>query len=450
MADLTELARKTVDMVMKLGPSDCDVVVSDARFVSAEIEGGSMKQSSAASDPGVGIRVFAKGGSGYSYCTGLDPAVVKEVARAAVAQARAGTEDPDFKGLPEKEKVRKVDGMYDPRIATLRADDIVQAAIELADIAGDDKRITSVNASVGVGVGQVVLTNSNGIVASEKMSGFELSAEAVSKSGDHMFSGVDGAWSRKFEPKMSEGVGKNAREHAVMGLKTTKIETGDLPVILDPLAAGFVLGMAIGGGVNAESIQRKRSYLVDKLGSKIGSEKFSVTDDPTLKWASGSYSFDGEGVPGRRSHIIDKGVLEMFMHDSYTAGKEGKKSTGHSSRGGPVWTYRRPPAISPSNLVVESGDSSLDEMLAETKEGVYLRLTYDYPNLVTGEFSSLMMESYRIIKGELGPSIRQATMGTHLVDMYKNVDMVGKDSRYAFGVKTPAIRISKARIGGST
>ncbi len=450
MADLIELARKTVDIVMKLGPSDCDVIVSDSRFTSAEIEKGSMKQSSSASDPGVGIRVFVKGCSGYSYCTGFDPKIVREVARAAVAQARAGTEDPDFKGLPEKEKIKKIDGLYDPRIAKIHPDDVVEAAIRLADVAGGDERITSVNASVGVGVGQAVLANSNGIVASEKMTAFELSAEAVCKSGEDMFSGVDGGWSRKFEPDLSEGVGKSAREHAIMGMKSTKIETGDYPVILDPLASAFILGMAVSGGVNAESVQRKRSYLTDKLGASIGSQKFTAVDDPTLKWASGSYSFDGEGVPAKKKKIIDKGVLKLFLHDSYTAGKEGKKSTGNSSRGGSVWTFRRPPSISVSNLVISTGDSSLDEMLEETNKGVYLRLTYDYPNLATGEFSGLMMESYRIEKGELGPSIRQATLGTHLIDMFQNVDMVGKKSRFVFGVKTPELRISKAKIGGST
>jgi len=450
MADIVELARKTVGMVMKLGPSDCDVFVSDSRFVTAEIEKGSMKQSSAATDPGVGIRVFVEGCSGYSYCTGFSPSTVRQIARAAVAQARAGTTDPDFKGLPGKEKLKKAEGLYDPRMAKLRPDDIVEAAIQLADIAGGDERITSVNASVAVGIGESVLANSNGILASQKMTGFELSAESVSKSGDQMFSGLDGGWSRKFEPDMSESVGKNAREHAIMGLRSTKIETGDYPVILDPLAAGFVLGMAVGGGVNAESVQRKRSYLTDKLGSTIGSELFSVTDDPTIKWATGSYSFDGEGVPAKRRRIIDKGVLKSFMYDSYTAGKEGKKSTGNSSRGGSVWSYRRTPSISPSNLVISEGDSSIDEMLAETKNGVYLRLTYDYPNLVTGEFSGLMMESYKVSKGELGPAIRQATLGTHLLDMYKNVDMVGKSSRFVFGVKTPALRIAKAKIGGST
>jgi PmbA protein len=99
---------------------------------------------------------------------------------------------------------------------------------------------------------------------------------------------------------------------------------------------------------------------------------------------------------------------------------------------------------------VKKGDLSLAEMIEETRRGVYLRLTYDYPNLATGEFSGLMMESYTIRHGELGPSIRQATMGIGLLDLLKRLDMIGKESRDAFGVRTPALRISSAKIGGSS
>jgi predicted Zn-dependent protease len=88
-------------------------------------------------------------------------------------------------------------------------------------------------------------------------------------------------------------------------------------------------------------------------------------------------------------------------------------------------------------------------MLKETKDGVYLRVTFDYPNLATGEFSGLMMESYRVKKGELGAAVRQATMGISLPELFASIDMIGDRSRDAFGVKTPHLRISKARIAGS-
>jgi len=449
MAELENLAETTVRQVMKLGASACDVLVADSRFTSAEIEKGSMKQSSQIRDPGVGVRAFKNGCSGFSFCTGHDRKVVRKIAELAVSQANAGTPDDDFKGLPEKMRPAKVTGLFDRMIPQLEADDVVEMAISLSDYAGDDKRITSVNAGVTIGDGVFALANSNGFVSSQRMTSFELSAEAVARAGSEMFSGVDAGATRKLTTKLIEKAGMNARDHAIMGLKGTKLKTGDYPVVMDPLAVGFVFGMAIGGGVNAESVQRKRSYLTGQLGKKIGSEKLTVHDDPTLDWATGSYSFDGEGVRAVKKTIIEQGELDTYLYDCLAAGKDSRSSTGNASRGGSIWSFRRVPSISASNLVLRRGDASMDELISETRNGVYLRLTYDYPNLATGEFSGLMMESYKIERGELGPSVRQATMGVHLVDLFSRIDMVGREVRDVFGVRAPALRISKARIGGS-
>ena len=450
MADFERLAEATVRSVMKLGADACDVLVADSRFTSAEIEKGSMKQSSQVTDPGVGVRAFKNGCSGFAFCTGHDVKVVRRIAERAVALSRAGTPDPDFKSLPEKTRPAKVQGLFDRRVADLESDDVVSMAISLSDVASDDKRIRSVNAGVTIGQGLFALANSNGFASSQKMTSFDVSAEAVAGDGSEMFSGVDAAASRKLKTDLIERVGGNARAHAVLGLRGTKIETGDYPVVLDPLAAAFILGTAIGGGVNAESIQRKRSYLTGRLGKKIGSDMLTIYDDPTLEWASGSYSFDGEGIAASRKTVVNRGKLMTYLYDSLAAGKDSRKSTGNASRGGAIWSFRRIPSISPSNLVVRKGDSGSEEMIRETRTGVYLRLTYDYPNLATGEFSGLMMESFRIDRGEIGPSIRQATIGVHLLDMFSRMDMIGKNSVDVFGVRTPPLRVSKARIGGSS
>ena len=298
-------------------------------------------------------------------------------------------------------------------------------------------------------VGEVALRNSNGLSMNQEMTSFDVFSETVARDGDMMFSGLDYASSRRLEKSSLETVGRSAREHAVRGLVQKKIETGDLPVVMDPLASGYVLAQAVGGGANAESVQRKRSYLSGKLGEKSGAEGFSVLDDPTVEWAVGSTSFDGEGTPSLKKSVIESGVLKSYLYDSYTAGKDSIESTGNSSRGDAVWSYRSPPSISFSNLVVAKGDATTEEMIRDTGRGVYLRLTFDNPNLATGEFSGLMMESYLIEHGELGDTIRQATVGIGLVDMFSRIDMVGKESRSAFGVDTPAIRISSAKVGGS-
>ena len=449
MEDARSLGKELVDYVMRQGASACDVLVADTEYNSAEAENSSVKQASAIRDSGVAIRAFVRGCSGFSYSTSFDRKSLRRVAQLAVSLAKAGTPDPNFKGLPDRQRPAQVEGLYDSKLSKLEPSEIVEMVISMLETAGEDKRITSVNAGVGASVSKVALCNSNGFSASQSLSSFEMGVESVAKSGSNMFSGTDSGWTRKLDAAMVESIARSSMENAILGLVCTKVETGNYPVIIDPLAAGFILGSSIGGGANAESIQRGRSYLGGKLGKLIAAEQVSVVDDPTLPWAVGSFAFDGEGTPAMRKPVIDKGRLVTYLHDSYTAGKDSVKSTGNSSRGEPVWSFRRPPSISSSNLVLRKGDASRDEMLAETPNGVYLRVTFDHPNLATGEFSGLMMESFLIKKGELGPSIRQATIGISILDLMSRIDMIGNKTRDVYGMRTPAIRIEKARIGGS-
>ena len=449
MTELMEISERTVKKVLKLGASHCDVVAVDSRYVVAEIEKNSAKQASIVTDSGIGIRAFKNGSSGFSYTTGYDAGAVDRSVKLAVSQAKAGTPDPDFKSLPGNARPTRVAGMFEPRVDRMRSEQVVDLAIEIANAASSDKRIVSVNAAASAGSCRLALANSEGFGGVQKMTSFEMSVESVAKSGSKMFSGIDGLWSRRLEKGSIHAAGESAMEHAVQGLRSKRVKTGDYPVVLDSLSAGFILLTAIGGGANAESVQRKRSYLTGRLGKKIGSDLLTVVDDPTLEWGLGSYSFDGEGTPGKRNSLIERGELRSYLHDSYTAGKEGVHSTGNSSRGGSNWSFRHPPSISSSNTVVSRGDSSLEEMIYDTKKGIYLRITYDYPNLATGEFSGLMMESYYIDKGEIGPSVQQSTLGIGLIDMLSRIDMVGKKQRDAFGVRVPPLRISSARIGGS-
>ena len=449
MEDLIGLAEKAVAEAAKLGGTVCDVLVTDTRVASAEVEKGSMKQASSVLDPGMAVRVFDRGSSGFAYCAGHDERDVRKTVELAVAQAKAGTEDPDFHGLPHPSGAAGFGGLYDPAVSELQPHEAVDQLLSLVNEASGDSRITSVNAGLTVAVCHVALANSNGVAAEQKTTSFDVFAEAVARDGSAMFSGMDYSSSRKLDRNAASRVGESARRHALQGLRQTKIQTGDYKVVLDPLAAGYILAEAIGDGVNAETVQRGRSYLSGRMDTRIGAESFEMVDDPTLEWALGSTVFDGEGVAAARKTIVERGVLKSYLHDSYTAGKDSVESTGNSSRGGAVWSYRHPPSISYSNLVLLNGDSTADEMVADCGNGVYLRLTFDSPNLATGEFSGLMMESYAIKDGELDAALRQSTIGIGLLDLFSRIDMVGSESRDAFGVRTPHVRISNARIGGS-
>jgi PmbA protein len=449
MNAVSDLADKATAVVERHGGRVFDILVVNSRSTTAEVEKGSMKQAASMIDSGVAIRVFDGGSQGFAYCSGHLMPDVEKAAERAVSQAKAGIPDPDFRGLPGVVALTQQSCLYDEAVASLQPHEAVDMLLTLVDVAGAHEKVYSVNAGLGVTSCELALRNSNGLAADQRMTSFDVFSETVARDGEAMFSGLDYASGRRLDRDVLDRVGRSAREHAVHGLVLRKIETGDYPVIMDPLAAGYVLAQAIGGGANAEGVQRNRSYLTGRLGQRIGSERLSVTDDPTLEWAVGSTSFDGEGSRASAKSVVRSGILSTYLHDSYTAGKDSIESTGNSSRGGAAWSYRHPPGISFSNLVVGKGDATTDEMIRETPRGVYLRLTLDNPNLATGEFSGLMMESMLIENGELGESIRQATIGIGLLEMFSRVDLVGKESRHAFGVDTPAIRISSARVGGS-
>lgn len=448
-AGLTDLADDAVALAIRSGAEKCDVVAAETRAISVDLEKGSVKQANIATDPGVGIRTFIKGSPGFAYCTGFDRKAVGSAVEMAVSLSRAGTPDHEFKDLPPLAKPRKVSGLFDQGLSDVSPEDVVRMVIEMADIAGDHKKVSSANASAGVAVCHVALSNSNGFSGSQRLTSMDMVVEAVARDGEAMFSGYDGCSSRRLEPDAIGRISRAAREQAVKGLSQTKLQTGDYPVIIDPLALGFILSTAIGSGASADSVQRGRSYLAGKLGQPVAASEVVMTDDPTVAWATGSTSFDGEGVPAAPLVLLDGGVLVSYLHDSYTSGKESRPSTGNASRGGGAWSFRGAPTISTSNLVVSSGDSSFEEMVRETKEGVYLRGTWDYPNLATGEFSGLMMESYLITNGELGPALKQSTLGIGMVDMMSRIDMLGGSRRNYFGVTAPHVRISGARVGGS-
>lgn len=446
---LLDIADDAVALAVRSGAEKCDVVAAETKAVSVDLEKGSVKQANIATDPGVGIRTFIKGSPGFAYCTGFDIKSVASAVELAVSLSRAGTPDPEFKDLPPAARHRTVPGLYDLRLSEISPDDVVRMVIDMADIAGDDKRVSSANSSAGVAVCHVALSNSNGFSGSQRLTSMDLVVEAVARDGETMFSGYDGCSSRRLEPDAIAHVSRTAREQAVKGLSQTKLETGDYPVIIDPLALGFILTTAVGSGANAESVQRGRSYLAGRVGQPVAAREVVMTDDPTVEWATGSTSFDGEGTPAAPLVLVDNGVLVSYLHDSYTSGKESRLSTGNSSRGAGAWSYGHPPSISTSNLIVSSGDSSFEEMVRETKAGVYLRGSWDYPNLATGEFSGLMMESYVIRNGELGPALRQSTIGIGMVDMMARIDMLGRSKKTYFGVTSPHVRVSNARIGGS-
>jgi PmbA protein len=221
-------------------------------------------------------------------------------------------------------------------------------------------------------------------------------------------------------------------------------------VFSDRVAASFA-GF-IGGTLCADAVQRGRSPFAGRLGEEVASAALTLTDDATDPAGLNSSPFDAEGEPRSVTPLIEAGTLAAYLHDSYTARRqgEGTRSTASASRSG----YRSPPSVSTSNLVVTPGESSLEELLAEAGDGMYVTDVaglHSGVNPVSGTFS-VGATGRLIAGGELAAPADEFTIASDLQSMLKAIIAVGSASRWVpFGgsVSTPALLIGEMAVGGS-
>jgi PmbA protein len=221
------------------------------------------------------------------------------------------------------------------------------------------------------------------------------------------------------------------------------------PVVLDPTVAASFAGL-IGGVLGANAVQRGRSPFAGKLGEELAAPAFALHDDGRDPEGAASAPFDGEGVPRRRTPLIEGGRLRAYLYDTYTARREGGESSGNASRHG----YRSLPSVSASNLVVASGERSFEQLLEEAADGVFVTDVaglHSGVNPVTGVFS--VGASGRAIRaGELAEPVREFTIAGELISMLGAVREAGAETRWVpFGgsVRTPPLLVAELSVSGS-
>jgi PmbA protein len=219
--------------------------------------------------------------------------------------------------------------------------------------------------------------------------------------------------------------------------------------VLDAFVAASFIGF-IGAMLSADAVQRGRSLFADREGDEIADPALALVDDPTDPGGPSSAPFDGEGSPSRRTPLIGDGRLLTFLFDARTARKAGRATTGNASRG----SYRSPPSVGTTNLVLEPGAHDLAGLVRAAGDGLLVTDVaglHSGVNPISGTFS--VGATGRLIEGgELGAPVRELTIASDLVSMLKAVREVGSEARWVpFGgsVKAPPILVSEMAISGS-
>ena len=246
---------------------------------------------------------------------------------------------------------------------------------------------------------------------------------------------------KKLDPP--EKVGKVAAERTLRRLGARKVKTAKVPVVFDPMVSTSILEH-IFEGINGDSVYRGASFLAGKLGQKIAGDNVNVIDDGTTPGGFGTSPFDGEGIPTRRTVVIENGALKSYLLNTYTAKKLGLQTTGNASRG-----LAGTPGIGPGNYFLQPGTKPPKELIAGIKEGLYVtEFLGQGVNLVSGDYSRGASGLW-ISGGEVTFPVEEITVAGNLKELFFSISDIANDLEFRGSVACPTIRIDGLTVGGA-
>jgi PmbA protein len=453
--ELEAVAARAIDAALGTGAEAAEAYAEDSTSREVRVFGGEVESLTDAGQRGVGVRAWIGGRVGYAYGTDLSDAALGELGAAAVEAARVADADefaapatPDGAGPPPE-----IPGLADAALERWPTDRKVALtkAIEAAARAADE-RVEAVETTVYADeASRVALASSTGLAGAFEATSSYAYLQAIAAANGDRQTGLGFGMGRSPEALDAEAIGREGAERAVSLLGATKPASRSCSVLLDPTVAASFIGF-IGGLLCADAVQRGRSPFAGQLGTEVASEALTLADDGTDPAGLASAPIDGEGTPRRRTALIEGGTLAAYLHDSYTARRQGAGtgSTASASRAG----YRSPPSVSTSNLIVEPGDAAFADLLRDAEGGVYVADVaglHSGVNPVSGTFS-VGATGRLVAGGELADAADEFTIASDLRAMLKAVRATGAEARWVpFGgsVRTPAVLIGEMAIGGA-
>ncbi|MFQ5977211.1 MAG: TldD/PmbA family protein [Candidatus Heimdallarchaeota archaeon] len=377
----------------------------------------------------IGITLYYDKKKGSVEVEVIDNDSIREAVKNASKLAKISPEDKDFRSLPGAQEYSN-----DLQTEDLISEETWNATPELRadyaklaiDSAHDfDKRIRAVAGFVSNSTVEKTIINSLGIEAYRASTNSKINLTVLANEGTEEAAGWAADFRRKISDLQVTEVSETAARKAADGFGMKAVEPGDYEVILEPAAVAglhYFIGFY---GFSSMLHHDHRSFLRDKIGERVFSEKLSVWSDPLDKRHVLASMFDDEGVPTQRLDLISKGVAENLAYDTMTANKDNVESTGHNyySR-----FFRRTIPF-PNHLFIEDGDSSVEEMIAETKNGILIT-HFNYQNIVNpakGVATGLTRDgTFFIQNGEISHPVKTLRYTDSVTRFFKNIDLVGR------------------------
>ncbi len=447
------MASELVARALRAGASDAEAVVFEGEEFSALVRMGQVETLKESGSRAIGLRVFLGQRSANTSSSDFSPESLDRLLDGAMQLARITGEDP-FAGLPEPEEFGQLEGdlgLYFEDVNEQPPAERIEIAraVEAAALAYDERITNSGGGDFDTATSRKIMVNSRGFAGEFRKSycGFSAAPIAQGPTGgmqrNYWYS--SSRTTRKLEDPIA--IGHEAARRTLSRLGARQVKTQAAPVVFSPEIARSIIGN-IFDAANGDAIYRKATFFADLLGHQVAGENVTVVNDGTMIHDGiggfGTSPFDAEGLPTRRTVLVENGILKSYVMNTYTARKLGLKSTGNASRG-----LAGAPGIGAGNFYLEPGTLTPQQIIGDVKQGLYVTETMGFGvNLVTGDYSQGASGVW-IENGELAYPVEEITIAGNLKDMYKNIVAIGNDLVFRSASASPTIRIEGMMIAGA-
>jgi PmbA protein len=449
---MQQLAADVVERALRAGATEAEAVIREGDEFSTVVRLGQVETLKESGARGIGLRVFLGEKGAYrtanTSTSDFSEGGLAHLISGAIDLARVTSQDP-FAGLPEPDAMGRLTGelnLYYDDVYSLPTAERIQYArrAEAAALSADSRLTKSDGGSFDAATGHKVMANSRGFAGEYRRSYCSLSAMPIAETAgggmqrDYWFS------SARTLAKLDspESIGAEAARRTLRRLNGRRVSTQQVPIVFAPEIARSLIGN-IFEAANGDNIYRGASFWNNRLGQKVASENVTVIDDGTLPGLFGTAPFDGEGLPTRRTVIVENGVLKNYLLNTYTGRKLNMPSTGNASRG-----LAGTPGIGGGNLFLEKGSITPQQLLAGVQAGFYVTELMGFGvNMVTGDYSRGAAGLW-IENGELTYAVEEVTIAGNLKEMLNNVTAIADDLEFRGAVASPTLRIDGMTIAG--
>jgi len=452
--------KEILDTALLNGGDFAEIFIEHKETTSIGCEDSKIERINSGIDAGAGIRVISGDSTAYAFTNILTEKSLQELAQVASKAAKSGknkfaidftTPKPlvefDIELRPDKVSVEE-------KVEKVKAADTAARSV--------DEKIQQVSVGYGDVRQKVTIVNSEGVYVEDERIRTRFICNAIAGDGNSIqtgFSSLGGTQGFEiFKERDPKDMGKESAQRALLMLSAKPCPSGKMAVVMASEAGGTMVHEACGHGLEADLVQKGLSVYAKKRGEKVASDLVTVIDDATMPNKYGSFRYDDEGTVGQKNVLIKNGVLENYMYDRLTAGKEGRKSSGNGRRE----SYKERPIPRMTNTYIAKGKDDPEEIIKSTKKGILVRkMGGGQVNTTNGDYVFDVAEGYLIENGEITSAVKGATLAGNGPDTLQMVEMVGNDLGFAIGTcgkegqgasvsdAQPTMKIKELTVGGT-